>query len=104
MNRPYYSEYVRHMMRFYARSLRDNPIGHPHFKTEVDKNNWFACHSVVKHYSDIDKDILVSVYGGYDTLPDEVYNMAKKYRINQNIIWDLMKEFERRLAHRRGLI
>ena len=44
------------------------------------------------------------VYGGYDTLADEVYNVSKKYSINQNIIWDIMKDFEKNVAKQRGLI
>jgi hypothetical protein len=50
------------------------------------------------------RDILVSVYGGYDTLADEVYNTSRKYSMNQNIIWDMMKVFERAVAERRGLV
>lgn len=99
MNRPFYSEYVRHALRFYTRNLSQ-----PHFKTEVDKNNWFACANAIKGYSDRDRDILVAVYGGYDTLSDNVYETAKKYSINQAIIWDMMKEFERQIAKRRGLM
>ena len=99
MNRPYYSEYVRHALRFYTRNLVK-----PNFTSEVDKNNWCACAIVFKHYSDRDRDILVAVYGGYDTLPDNVYETAKKHNINQSIIWDLMKDVERKIAKRRGLM
>ena len=99
MNRPFYSEYVKHAMRFYARNVQQ-----PRFKSEADKNNWYACANVIKEYSDRDRDILVLVYGGFDTLADNVYETAKKYSINQNIIWDMMKEFERKVARKRGLI
>lgn len=99
MNRPFYSEYVRHALRFYTRNLSQ-----PRFKSDVDKNNWFACSSVLKNYSDTDHDILVAVYGGYDTLSDNVYEIAKKYGINQAVIWDTMKDVERKIARRRGLI
>ena len=99
MTRPYYSEYVRHAMRFYSRNLQQPP-----FRSEVDKNNWMSCHSVIKHYNEKDREILISIYSGFDTLPDEVYNASKKYEVNQNTIWDMMKDFERKLAHRRGLI
>lgn len=99
MNRPFYSEYVRHALRFYTRNLSQ-----PRFKTDVDKNNWFACANAIKGYSDRDRDILVTVYGGYDTLSDNVYETAKKHSINQAIIWDMMKEFERQIARKRGLL
>ena len=99
MNRPYYSEYVRHALRFYTRNLQ-----RPTFKTDVDKNNWCSCESVLKSYSERDREILVAVYGGYDTLSDNVYETAKKFEINQNIIWDKMKEVERKIARKRGLL
>ena len=99
MNRPFYSEYVRHALRFYTRNLSQ-----PHFRSEVDKNNWFACANIFKGYSDRDRDILVAVYGGYDTLADNVYETAKKHSINQSVIWDMMKDAERKIAKRRGLL
>lgn len=99
MSRPYYSEYVRHCLRFYARNLHNIT-----FKTPVDRENWEACHNAISSLPDKMKDILVMVYGGYDTLADEVYNVSKKYSINQNIIWDIMKDFEKNVAKQRGLI
>lgn len=99
MQKPFYTDYVRHALRFYSRNLSN-----PNFKKGVDKENWLACHNVIGKYSDRDKDILVYVYGSYDTLADNVYTMSKKYSINQNIIWDMMKEFEREIAQERGLL
>lgn len=99
MNRPFYSDYVRHALRFYSRNLTRVV-----FKSEVDRNNWNACESVIREHSVKERDILVMVYGGFDTLSDNVYETAKKYGINQNIIWDLMKDVERDIAKRRGLI
>lgn len=96
--RPPYADYVMFCMKFYSRHLSS-----PRFRTEVEKNNWHACHEVIKQYSDRDKDILVYVYGAFDTLGDNVYAMANKYHIHQNIIWDMMKEFERKVAVERGL-
>ena len=101
MSRTFYSDYVRHAMRFYSRTVGTTP---PQFKTEVDKLNWMSCHAVVKTYSDRERDILVTVYGGYDTLPDEVYGASKKFGIHQNIIWDMMKDFERKVAKKRLLV
>lgn len=99
MNRPYYSDYVRHALRFYSRNLSQ-----PRFRSEADKNNWFACQKALSGYSDRDKDILVAVYGGYDTLANNVHEVAKKHNLDQSIVWDMMKEFERKVAKRRGLM
>lgn len=99
MIKPYYSDYVRHAIRFYARYLTESS-----FKNKVDKSNWYACHNALKSYSNRDKDILIYVYGAFDTIGDNVYAMANKYHINQTIIWDMMKEFERKVAIERGLL
>ena len=99
MNRPYYSEYVRHCARFYARNIHKPP-----FKTEVDKNNWYACHKAIERYSDRDRLIILQVYGWYDTIADNVYEVAKRCQIDQNVIWDLLKDIERDVAKRRGLL
>ena len=98
MNRPCYTEYVRHAMRFYSRYLNVTS-----FHNKVDKANWFACHNALKTYSTKDKDTLIYVYGEFDTISDNVYAVANKYHIHQNIIWDMMKEFERKVAIERGL-
>lgn len=100
MSRTYYTDYVRHALRFYTRNCKSQPK----FKSEADKSNWLSCQSVLGKYSDIEIDILISVYSGYDTLPDEVFNTSKKYHIHQNVIWDMMKDCEHKIAKRRGLI
>ena len=99
MSRPFYSEYVKHCMRFYSRNLHLT-----HFKTSVDEENWTCCHMIMLQLPEKTRDILVSVYGGCDTLADEVYNASRKYSMNQNIIWDMMKVFERAVAEQRGLV
>ena len=99
MNRPFYSEYVRHCMRFYARNTKN-----PRFNTDVDKVNWYACHRAIERYSEQDREILIRIFGLRDTLADNVYETACAYSIDQTIIWDMLKEFERIVAKKRGLI
>ena len=99
MNRPFYSEYVRHCLRFYSRNTNI-----ARFNTLVDKENWCACHRAIDRYSDRDKGIIIRVYALYDTIADNVYEVAKEYEIDQNIIWDLLKDVERCVAKRRGLL
>lgn len=98
MTKPCYSDYIRHAIRFYARYTNIKC-----FKTCVDRDNWWACNNAIESYSDRDKDILLYVYGAFDTIGDNVYAMANKYHIHQNIIWDMMKEFEKNVAIERGL-
>lgn len=99
MNRPFYSEYVRHCMRFYARNTEK-----PRFNTEVDKNNWYACHRALDNYSEQDRITLVQIYGMRDTIADNVFWVAKAYDLDQRVIWDMIKEFERSVARKRGLL
>jgi hypothetical protein len=86
-------------MRFYARNTNK-----PRFNTEVDKNNWYACQRAIERYSDEEKEILIQVYSMRDTLADNVYEIAKTKGIDQNIIWDMLKELEHSIARKRGLI
>lgn len=92
------TDYAKHAMRFYSRHLDAH-----HFANKVAESNWNACDNVIKTYSDRDRDILIYVYGSFDTVGDNVYAMSKKHQIHQNIIWDMMKEFECKVAVERGL-
>ena len=96
---PIYTPYVRHCMRFYSRYLNTTE-----FKNETDKANWQACHRAIREYSPVNKDILLCVYGERDTLGDNVYNVSKRLGVNQDIIWEMMREFERKIAIERGLL
>ena len=97
--KPFYSDYVRHCMRFYARNTEK-----PRFNTEVDENNWWACHRAIERYSGREKEILLWVYALHDTIADNVYEVSQEHHIDQNTIWDLLKEFERIVAKKRGLL
>lgn len=99
MSRPSYSEYVKSAMRFYSRHL--NPTA---FRSEAGRKNWYACDKAISTYSMRDREILVSAYGGFDSLAENVLAAAKRYRLPQRAVWDMMKEFERKVAENRGLI
>ena len=98
MDKPYYTDYVRFAMRYYSRHVNQT-----RFSNEVYESNWNACHNVLKVYLDKDRDMLIEVYGAFDTIGDNVYTVANKYQIDQNVIWRLMGEFERKVAIERGL-
>ena len=99
MVKKYYSEYVRHAIRFYARNLVN-----PSFNCIAAEKNWNACDKVLnKHFSKY-KELLVSIYQAFDTMADNVYEAANKYHIPQDYIWVMMESFEKRVAQERGLI
>ena len=99
MNKPFYVDYVRHCLRFYTRTTFK-----PQFKSEVDENNWYACHRAMEHFSDEDKNIILKVYGMRDTIEDNVFQMATLYWRDQNDIWLMLERLERLVARKRGLI
>lgn len=99
MTRPYYSEYVRHALRFYTRNLHLT-----HFNSEIDKANWWACASVLKSYPEEDRKVFIAVYSGRDTLADNVYMASTQYGVDLYLVWDKMKELERKIAKKRELI
>lgn len=96
--RTYYSEYIQHCMRFYAR----HP--HPKFHSDADKQNWYACEHALKGFTDADRDILLFIYREGDTIPDNVYRVSVQKNIKQDKIWALVNELEHKIAKRRSLI
>lgn len=102
--KPYYSEYVRHCLRYYIKTLDEGLGGHPVFKTEADKANWSACYQVLKDYSDANMDIIAEIYRPGDTIADKIYQLAKVKRVPQDNIWGLINATERKIAKKRGLL
>ncbi len=98
MSRPYYSEYINHCLRFYTRHQK------PTFHTEADRRNWLACESALQGYTESDREMLVAIYREGDTIPDNVYQMAKSKGVGQDTIWKLIGDLERKVAKRRGLL
>lgn len=98
MARAFYSEYVNHCLRFYARHTK------PQFRSAADKNNWLACDNALKSFTDSESEMLLTIYREGDTIPDNVYQMAKSKGIKQDSIWKMVNELERKVAKRRGLL
>ena len=99
MNKRFYSDYVRNALRFYSRNL-DIKV----FNCIASKRNWNACNNVLNLHFPLYKEVLISVYKGYDTMGDNVYETAKKYNIPQDKIWAMMERLERLIAVERGWI
>ena len=102
--KPYYSEYVRHCLRFYIMTLDEGKGGHPVFKSDVDKANWSACYHVLKDYSQSNLDTIAEIYRPGDTIADKIYQMAKARGVHQDTIWNLINTTERKIAKKRGLV
>jgi hypothetical protein len=98
MARTFYSEYVNHCIRFYARHRE------PTFHTDVDKRNWVACDNAFKSFSLSDRETLLNIYRDGDTVPDNIYKVSRLRKIPQDSIWKLVNELERKVAKQRGLL
>ena len=98
LSKTFYTDYVRHMARFYFRSnlgLRQN------FKSDVDAANWKSCHNAAK---DFDKNILILVYEPRDEIENNVKATAVFFNVSEMTLWDTVRRFEEMVARKRGLI
>lgn len=102
--KPYYSEFVRHCLRFYIKTLDEGHGGHPIFRNDAERENWSACHNVLKNYSANDMDTIAQIYRPGDTVPDKIYMLSKSRGISQDGIWSLINSVERKIAKQRGLV
>ena len=48
--------------------------------------------------------MLLYIYREGDTIPDNVYQIAKAKGLRQDSVWKLVNELERKVAKRRGLL
>lgn len=94
----YYSDYVNHCLRFYARYPR------PRFKSRVDKRNWTACDAVLKGFPDHDREMLLTVYRDNRRIPESVYRMAKSRNISEDAVWMLIDDLGRKVAKKCDLL
>ncbi len=98
MAKTFYTDFVRHCLRFYARYSK------PKFRSAADKHNWSACDSALKGFNDSERVLLLNIYREGDTLADNIYQAAKITGTAQDKVWKLTNELERRVAKRRGLL
>ena len=98
----YYSEYVNHMLRFYARhhDKKDNLK----FQKKVDEKNWSIVEKNLDGLSEKDRNVIIEVYKRRDTLSDNVYEVSKELGINQDVIWVIISKLSKKIAKERELI
>lgn len=102
--KPYYSEFVRHCLRFYIKTLDEGKGGCPIFRSEAERENWRACHSVLQGYSDNAMNLISQLYRAGDTIPDKIYMLSKTQDIPQEKLWSMVNQVERKIARKRGLV
>ena len=104
MAKPFYADYINHMLRFYARNVQSGNVVGLKFRSEVDKLNWRSVNRVLHNLPERDRDIIIEVFGRGDTLADNIYEVSKELAINQDVIWTLVSKVTNRIAKDRRLI
>lgn len=102
--KPYYSEFVRHCLRYYIKTQDEGKGGHPIFNSEADKANWSACYNVLKHYTPENMETIAYIYRPGDTIADKIYLLSKSKGVTQDRLWGLINITERKIAKKRGLV
>lgn len=102
--KPFYSEFVRHCLRYYVKTLDEGRGGHPIFNSDADRENWSACYNVLKDYTPEKIEIISEIYRAGDTIPDKIYLLAKNKGVSQDRFWSLINTTERKIAKKRGLV
>ncbi len=97
----YYSQYVNHMLRFYARYCDKNL---ENFKKSTDIKNWLAVKTVLDKLPEKDKNVIIEVYRRRDTLADNIYEVSKELGIDQDVIWSMLNKVTKKIAQERELI
>lgn len=98
MARTFYTDFVNHCLKFYAR------YPYPTFKNDVDKKNWKACHNVLRNLPDQERNIILYIFSSGDTTADMMYEISNKEHINQDYLYKMLANVQYKIAKKRGLI
>ena len=104
MAKPFYADYVNHMLRFYARNAQSGDVMGLKFTSEVDELNWRSVNRVLHDLQELDKYIIIEVFGRGDTLADNIYEVSKELVMNQDVIWTMLSKITYQIAKERGLV
>ncbi len=104
MAKPFYADYVNHMLRFYARNAQFGDVMGLKFTSEVDELNWRSVDRVLHNLPELDKYIIIEVFGRGDTLADNIYEVSKELVMNQDVIWTMLSKITYQIAKERGLV
>lgn len=100
MSKPYYADYVNHMLRFY---FRCDPSGG--FKSETDELNYTAADAIIRDLPDKDRLLLTSVFQQDNVnLAANVSLSAAAYNVQATRIWSLLSSVTPKIAKQRRLI
>lgn len=97
--RAYYSAYVRHCLRFYAK------YPEPEFRTEADRKDWNAVKTVFDGLESTVRNTVQELYGvSGENLPVKVKEISSRDGVRPDQLYHLMVNIENEVAKARGLI
>lgn len=103
MSKPFYADYVNHMLRFYSR--HDNTLkqlnSHDY---EVEKLNYTAVDSVLSRSKDHEKELIISIYTTDEPLNHTVTTTCSKLCITTEEAWKIISRITKAVARERRLI
>lgn len=98
--KPYYADYVNHILRFYFRYNKSKG-----FKNDVDKTNYIAADKVVQRLTDNEKSVLGTIFTEDNTNLGECVSLASRlhaWEVQQ--IWTLISTVTVKIAKERRLL
>lgn len=100
MAKPYYADYVNHILRFYFRYNRNKG-----FKNEVDKTNYIAADKVIQRMPDTDREVLSTVFkqDGIN-LAENINIAAAQHNEDPAKIWSFVSMTTTKVAKERRLL
>ena len=103
MSKPFYADYVNHMLRFYTRHYGNLKQIHTH-EYEIEKLNYAAVDTVLSRSSDLEKELITSIYVTEDPVAHTIYSICPKLCINPDEAWKIVSRITKAIAKERRLI
>ncbi len=101
MSKPYYAEYVNHMLRFYVAYKETNDR---HFKSDVDQRNYSCVDKVLNSIPKYEQLMLIEIYRRRGPLLDNVHVISEQSRVVPKKIWSFINDITIKIAKERHLI
>ena len=97
--KPYYADYVNHILRFYVRKQTNS------FKNDVDKQNYIAADKVVKKITVEGQKAIRFIFSQESiSVADNVTEYARLTNGNTKELWSLVSYVTNKVAKERNLI
>lgn len=98
MSKTFYSEYLYHMMYFYASGEKTV------FGSDVDAENYRAVDAVMRGLPFWDRCVIMEVYKEKGRMKERVRLTAEKFNVSENVVWTILSKTLKKIAKERGLI